>query len=251
MSGRKPRARRSGSTSAQFPRRPIERGSRADLRLLGPRERLIDGHRLAIEIPGLDATLDPLGVDLDADRHAAVHRDRERLGSTHPAEPTGEGDGAGEGAAEALGRAFGEGLVGALQDPLGPDVDPRPGRHLAVHGESRVLELTEGVPVGPFRNEHRVRDQHARGHLVGAEHADRLAGLHQERLVVAEVLQRADDRVVRIPGPSRATGSAVDDEVLRALGDLGIEIVHQHPHRGLLRPRAAAQLGSPRRRCTS
>ena len=127
------------------------------------------------------------GVDLDADRDAAVHRHRERLGSPHPSEPAGERDRAGQRAAEPLGRALGEGLVRALQDPLGPDVDPRPGRHLAVHRESRLLELAEGVPVGPLRHEHRVRDQDARGHLVGAEHAHRLPGLDQERLVVAEV----------------------------------------------------------------
>ena len=55
-----------------------------------------------------------------------------------------------------------------------------------------------------------------------------------------------DDRVERLPRPRGAAGAAVHDEVLGALGDLGVEVVHQHPHRGLLRPRAAGQLGSPR-----
>ena len=41
----------------------------------------------------------------------------------------------------------GERLVGALQDPLGPDVDPGPGGHLAVHHQPGGVELAELVPV--------------------------------------------------------------------------------------------------------
>jgi hypothetical protein len=47
----------------------------------------------------------------------------------------------------ALAGDLGEALVGALQDPLRADVDPRPGRHLPVHGEAEVLEAAELVPV--------------------------------------------------------------------------------------------------------
>ena len=79
-----------------------------------------------------------------------------------------------------------EGLVGALQDALGADVDPRAGRHLPVHHQALGLELAELLPVRPVANEVRVRDQHARRPLVGAEHADRLAGLHQQGLVVLQ-----------------------------------------------------------------
>ena len=43
-------------------------------------------------------------VDVDAQRHAVVHRDRQRLRAAHPAEPGGERDRAGERAAEALRR---------------------------------------------------------------------------------------------------------------------------------------------------
>ena len=68
----------------------------------------------------------------------------------------------GERAAEALRRALGERLVRALQDALGPDVDPRARGHLPVHREPGRLELAERVPVRPLRHEHRVRDQHPR-----------------------------------------------------------------------------------------
>src|SRR5260370_14578317 len=40
---------------------------------------------------------------------------------------------------------------------------------------------------------------------------------------------------------------AVNDKVRGPLGDLRIEVVHEHPHRALLRPAKTAQLGSPRR----
>ena len=39
-------------------------------------------------------------------------------------------------------------------------------------------------------------------------------------------------------------GAAVDDELVGPLGDLGVEVVHQHPHRRLLLPAAAGDLGS-------
>ena len=215
-------------------------------RLVDPAERLVEVVGLAVEVPSLDAALDPRRVDLDAQRDAAVHRDGERLRPAHPAQAAGERHRSSERAAEPLRRRLGERLVRALQDPLGPDVDPGARRHLPVHREPRVLELAERVPRRPLRHEHRVRDQHARRHLVRSEHTDRLAGLHEHRLVVRERPQRPHDRVERLPRTRRPAGPAVDHEILRSLGDVGVEVVHEHPHRGLLRPRPTRQLGAPR-----
>ena len=78
-----------------------------------------------------------------------------------------------------------EGLVRPLEDALGADVDPRPRGHLAVHGEPGRLEVPELLPRRPLRHQQRVGDEHARRHLVGARHPDRLAALHQQGLVVA------------------------------------------------------------------
>ena len=39
-------------------------------------------------------------------------------------------------------------------------------------------------------------------------------------------------------------GAAVDDEVVRVLGDLRIEVVHEHPERGFLLPALAGDLGA-------
>ena len=138
-----------------------------------------------------------------------------------PPSPPVSVDRAGERAAEVLVGALGERLVRALQDALGPDVDPRPGGHLPVHREALGLQRAERLPVGPLRHEHRVRDQHARRQVVRPEDRDRLARLHQQGLVVGERPQRAHDRVVGLPAAGGAAGAPVHDQVLGALGDLG------------------------------
>ena len=99
-----------------------------------------------VEIAGLEAALDPLRIDLDAERDAVVHRHRQRLGAAHPAESGGQRDRPGERAAEAAAGDLGEALVGPLDDPLAADVDPRAGGHLPVH---RQPELPRGGGTRP------------------------------------------------------------------------------------------------------
>ena len=50
-------------------------------------------------------------------------------------------------------------------------------------------------------------------------------------------------------GQSRAArpGAAVDDQFIRLLGNLGIEVVHQHPQRAFLLPAFAGNFAPPRR----
>ena len=109
-----------------------------------------------------------------------------------------------------------EGLVGALHDALAADVDPRAGGHLAVHHQALAIELVEMLPGRPVRHEVGVGDQHARRIGMGAEHADRLAGLHQQRLVVFELAQRGDDAVEALPVARRAADAAIDHELAAA-----------------------------------
>ena len=77
-----------------------------------------------VEVAGLDAALQARAVDVDHEADALVHRDGQWLGAAHASAPGGDREGAGERAAEALGRDRGEGLVRALEDALGADVDP-------------------------------------------------------------------------------------------------------------------------------
>ena len=195
-----------------------------------------------VEVAGLDTATDAPRVDVDAQRHPAVHRDRQRLRATHPAEAGSDRDRAGQRAVELAPGDLGEALVRALQDPLRADVDPRTGGHLAVHRQAHGLEPTELVPVAPLGHQVGVGDQHPRCPLVRAEHADRLAGLHEHRLVIAQRRERANHRVERIPRSRRTASAAVHDEVVRTLGHLGVEVVHQHPHRRFLLPALAGQL---------
>ena len=208
-----------------------------------PRHRVVEVVGLLVEVAGLDPAVDPVLVALDADHDPVVHGDGERLGAAHPAEAGGERDRPGEGAAEPLVGDRREGLEGPLQDPLGADVDPRPGGHLAVHRQPEVLEPAELLPVGPVADQVGVGDQDPRRPGVGLHHPDRLARLHQHRLVVAEGLQGPDQGVVRLPAAGGLAGAAVDDQVLRALGVGGVEVVHEHPQRGLGLPGAAAEVG--------
>ena len=148
--------------------------------------------------------------------------------------------------AEPLGGDGGERLVGALQDPLGADVDPRARGHLAVHGEAELLEAAELGPGGPVADEVGVGDQHPRRPLVRPQHADRPAGLDEHRLVVLEGGQGAHHGVERAPVAGGAAGAAVDDEVVGPLGDLGVEVVLQHAQRGLGLPGPGGQGGAAR-----
>ena len=85
---------------------------------------------------------------------------------------------------------------------------------------------------------------HPRGPLVRLEHADRLAGLHEHRLVALEAREGADHRVERRPVAGGLAGAAVDDQLVGMLGDVGVEVVHQHPQRGLLRPALGGERGA-------
>src|SRR3954447_6141083 len=167
------------------------------------------------------------------------------------AEPGALGEPPGKRPAEALARDRGERLVRALEDALGADVDPRPRGHLAVHEQARGVERAELLPGRPLRHEVRVGDQHARRLLVRLEDRDRLARLDEQRLALAERRELAlDRREARLVARGLAD-PAVDDEVLRALGDVGMQVVLEHPQRRLLLPAAAAKVGHAARRYRS
>ena len=211
-------------------------------------QRLLDGVVEAVgdlvEVAVLDPAVQAGRVDVDDEADALVQRDGERLRAAHAAAAAGQGERAGERAAEALLGDGGEGLVGALDDALGADVDPRAGGHLAVHRQAEVLEPAELRPGRPVADEVGVGDEHARRPLVGLHDADRPAGLHEHRLVGLERRQGADHRVEGAPVARGPAGAAVDDEVVGALGDLGVEVVHEHPQRGLGRPLAGGEGGA-------
>ena len=245
MSAGKSRSSSWGRTTAALPARPTDR-----------RPALVPGPGAAghgvlqrvghlVEVAGLQPALDAVGVDLDAEGHAVVHGDGQGLGAAHAAEAGGQGDGAGQRAAEAAAGDLGEALVGALEDPLGADVDPGAGGHLPVHGEAEVLEAPELVPGGPVGDQVGVGDEDPGRPLVRAHDADGLARLDEQGLVALQGGEGAADGVEGVPGAGRPAGAAVDDEVVGALGHLGVEVVHEHAQGGLLGPAPARQVGAP------
>ncbi len=203
-------------------------------RLLRPRglrhdrERLVERCGLAIEIAGAQAHLDAARLAFDREHRGSGHGRGQRLRSTHAAKAGGEDPLAGKAATIMSAPDLDEGLVGALHDALAADIDPGARRHLAVHHQALTIELVEMVERRPVRHDVGVRDQHARRVGVGPEHADGLAGLHQQRLVGFELAQGRNDPVKAVPVAGGAADAAIDDELARALRDIRIEIVHQH-----------------------
>ena len=210
------------------------------------RKRLVERVGALVEVAGLDAHVDARGLALDREHRGAGHRRRKRLGAAHAAEPGGENPLAGPVAPAMLAARFGEGLVGALHDALAADVDPGAGGHLAVHHQAFAIELVEVLPRRPLGDQVRVGDQHARRVGVRAEHADRLAGLDEQGLIVLQPAQGLDDAIEGGPVARGLPDAAVDDEILGPLGDLGIEVVLDHPQRRFGEPALRAQRAAAR-----
>ena len=140
-----------------------------------------------------------------------------------------------------------EGLVGALQDALRADVDPAPRRHLAVHDQPELLQSPELLPIRPVPDQIGVGDEHPRRLLLRPEHADGFAGGNQQSLVVLQPLEFPHDGVEAGPVAGRLARAPVNHQLLRALGDLGIEVVHEHPQSRFLRPPFGPQHAAARR----
>src|ERR1700682_6156750 len=137
-------------------------------------------------------------------------------------------------------------FIRSLHDALAADVDPRSGGHLPEHHQPKSVELVEVIERRPVRHQVRVRDQHARRIGMGAENSDRFARLNQQRLVALELTQRGYDPIEAVPVAGGTADSAVDDKLARPLGDIRIEIFHQHAERGFRQPALGADLGPAR-----
>ena len=209
--------------------------------LLDERERVVEVARLLVEVARAQAEVEARLLAFDVQRHGTGERGGQRLRTAHAAEAGRQDPAPAPVAAEVLPTGFAERLVRALHDALAADVDPGSGRHLAVHHQALAVEFVEVLPRCPLRHQVRVGDQHARRVGMRLEHADRLARLHQQRLVVVELAQRREDRVEARPVARRAADAAVDDETLRILGNLRIEVVLQHAEGGLGEPALAGE----------
>ena len=162
-------------------------------------QRLVEGLCPRVEVPSLKPLLDPVRLTLDREQRRPGHLCRQRLRSSHAAESGGQDPAPGEIPAVVLAAHLDERLVGALDDSLAADVDPRSGGHLPVHHQTQPVEFPEVLPGRPRGNEVRVGDEHPRSVGVGSEHPDRLSGLDDQRFVGFEFPQRLNDRLVGFP----------------------------------------------------
>ena len=203
-SNRSPAFAQAGSISAALPTRAIETASPVGGGR-GPGDSASAGIvGQPIDVADLEASLRPRRVDLDRQADALVHRHRERLGAAHPAQPRREHDPPAQRPAEVLARELREGLVRALEDPLGPDVDPGARGHLAVHHQPGPLELPEVRPSSPTSRRGSSWRCRTRGaHSCVRSTPTGLPDLDEQGLVVGEA-RAARGRSRRRPPRTRA-----------------------------------------------
>ena len=130
-----------------------------------------------------------------------------------------------------LAARFGKRLIGALHNALGADVNPRPGGHLAIHRQTLFIQFVEMVPSCPMRHQIGIGDQHARSIFVGAKYAHRFARLHQQGFIIIQIAQGGDDFIKILPRARGAADAAIHHQFMRVFGHIGMQVVHQHPHR--------------------
>src|SRR2546429_8686171 len=103
----------------------------------------------------------------------------------------------------------------------------RPPRSTLFPYTTLFRSLAKLVPVGPVTHQIGIGDEHAWRFLMRAKNPDRLARLHQQRFVVAQRFELTHDGVERGPVARGLAGSAVNDEVLGALGHFTVEVIHE------------------------
>ena len=149
MSISKPRRSSSGKTSAALPTTPTEARAGRVWRRRQRRDGVVEvvGHLVEV------AVLDPA-----PSRRSSTSTTRQTppfivtasgWAPPMPPQPAGERSACRPASRRNASPRPRRSLVGALQDALGADVDPRAGGHLAVHGQAELLEPAELRPGGP------------------------------------------------------------------------------------------------------
>ena len=131
---------------------------------------------------------------------------------------------------QALGIEHGDG--GAVDDALRTDVHIRAGRHLSVLRDAEGVVALPVVGLRVVGDDHAVGDHHARSVLVRGEEAERMAGVHDERLLVGHLREVLHHQPVLCPVLEHGTVAAVGDELVRMLCHARVEVVLYHHHDG-------------------
>ena len=139
----------------------------------------------------------------------------------------------------------GERLVRALEDPLGADVDPAARPSSGRTSSARAPRAGGTRPRSPSA----ARAASSRSARAARRACVRKTptGLPLWTSSVSSSPSRSSVRTIAFSASwlrAALPGAAVDDQLLGMLGDLGVEVVEQHPQRRLGLPRARVQLAS-------
>src|SRR6266567_3175321 len=141
-----------------------------------------------------------------------------------------------------LAASRGESFECSLNDPLAADINPRASGHLSVHRETQAFEPIEFRVVRPVTDEVGICDQNTWRFVMCAKFSHWFSRLYEQRLVIFEFAQGANNRIESFPASSRAPGPAVNNESVGIFGHVRIEIVHKHPHGRFLMPAFATPI---------
>ena len=230
----------SGSMSAAFPITPIDFASPSSAPARGSRERVLEIVREHVEVAvssraAARAARPPrreVHTRRSSSRRAAARRPCRRARRRGPASR--------ERAAEVLPRAWRTSRTCPAGCPACRcrSTTPRSSGRTSSGPSSRARGSAPRSPSGPRGSSWRS--------ARAAPHGSRktATGLPDWTSSVSSSLEAgsARGRSRRTPPVARGlAGAAVDDEILGVLGDVRIEVVHQHPQRGLLHPALAGQ----------
>ena len=190
--------------------------------------------------PGLDAR----GVHLGDDAHAPRDLHGLRLGSAHSPQARRHEEDPGQvvpGAdPQPLPRGVEERVERPVDDPLGTDVHPAAGGHLAVVAHA---ELHRPVPfrlVVEDPHEEPVGEDHPGGLRPGPEEPEGVAALDDEGHVLGQLLEVFLEEPVLEPVLAHLAGFPVGDQLVGVKGDLEVQVVVDHDLESL--PRQALAL---------
>ena len=234
--------------AGRSPTRPIERPSPGRARLLGLAQRGVEVGRDEVEVARLDAALEAVRVDVDDQADAVEHR-RRRAAGRRPCRRSRRSARAGRAACR---------RSACARPPRTSRTCPAGCPGCRCRSTSRPSSgRTSSAPRPRAAGTSPSRPSRARAGEFAISTRGAISCVRKTPTGLPlctssvssslEPAQRRDDRVERLPRARGAPRAAVDDEVGGILGDLGVEVVHEHAQRGLLQPALAAELGAARR----
>ena len=186
---------------------------------------------LVVTLPGRQ------GIDFRRDRDHSGDIAGLRLGAAHSAETGGDEK---ESAVVItwlhLPRRIHHGDGGTVHYSLRTDIHVGAGGHLAILAHAQGVKPLPIIRLGVVRYDHSVGHHHPRRIFMAWEQAERMAGVHHQRLLVSHGGKVLHGQQVLRPILENRSVAAVDYEFVRMLRNPRIQIVLDHRHNGCRLP---------------